>query len=193
MKNTISILFFACVITASCCQNNELSQIKILPLHPYSASPSDYDKNTNLKHEYIAKYYFVHGAYKATDELSSTVDTFIISSLKKDDRDFNKYGGYYFYLYKETDELNINFRQQADGIFTNTLDGHEDDLLFRYRWEDQQFIICDYYQNGKIIKTVYGKRGALFKQSIPSSVIQEIESKKIIIQDVPLKDSAKNK
>ncbi len=186
MKSAISFLLFA--FASISCQNIDVSKIKILPLHPYSSSPSFYDSTSLPKNNFIDKYYFIQGAYKATDELSDIVDAFIISFVKNDSVDFNKYGGYYIFLYKETSQINKSFREKIDGVFTNTLDDHKDDLLFRYKWENQKFISCEYYQNGKVIKILYSKKAALFKQSLSPSLIQEFEKQKVTVKDVPVEN-----
>lgn len=158
-----------------------MSKIKISLLHPYSSSPTDYDKNTMPQKSFVVKFYFIQGACNATDELSNTVDTFIIASLKIDNKDFNKYGGYYIYFYKKTDKINENFREEVNGFLSNTLDEYTDDLLFRYEWSDKKFKGCYFYRKGKIIKTVWSKKGDLFKQTFfpPKGYTNKVEVKEI--------------
>ncbi len=151
------------ILLVCCSPQENLSKIEILPLHPYEESPLD---NHHFKNEtYIAKYYFIRNAFLATDGLSFKLDSFIVTSLEMDKTDFDEYGGYYLYFYRESDNINVNFRQNLDGLFTNPLSSFQKDLLFRYEWSGKKFKGCQYYRKGKVFKTLYGKKGDLFKQT----------------------------
>lgn len=190
MKYIIFLLYSVFAVVMSCCQNTEISKIKIMPLHPYSASPTDYDKKTTPKKSFIAKFYFIEGACEATDELSYRIDSFIIESLRKDNKDFNRYGGYYIYFYRQSKDIDKDFRQQIDGIFSNSLDAYTKDLLFEYEWSYKKFSGCYYYKNGKIIKTVLGKKGNLFKQTFSPS---KEYTNKVEVEEIPEEDSTQKK
>lgn len=166
MKTIIRLLPIILFYLISCCQNKQMTEIKIMPLHPYSASPTDYEKTTPAEESFVAKFYFIQGACEATDQLSNGVDSFLSESLRKDEKDFDRYGGYYIYFYRQTKDINKNFRQQIDGIFSNSLDAYTKDLLFEYEWSYKKFSGCYFYKNGKIIKTVRNKKGDLFKRTL---------------------------
>lgn len=170
MKKWIILLTLSIHITfTSCCQNQDMSKIKILPLHPYSSSPTDYDSTATKSKNFVVKFYFIEGACKSTDELSERVDMFITESLKKDNSDFMEYGGYYIYFYQETNHINKDFKESIDGmISSDILDEYSDDLLFRYEWSDKKFVACDYYKNGKVVNTLYRKKGVIFKPNLPA-------------------------
>lgn len=186
MRNIMFLTSFVFTSVMSCCQSEIMSKIKIIPLHPYSSSPTNYDKNTTAEKSFVVKFYFIEGACKATDELSNMVDAFIIESIKKDEKDFNKYGGYYIYFYRGSKNINEHFREQVDGIFSNTLDEYNYDLLFRYEWNGRSFKGCSYYRNGKIFKTIWGKNENLFRQTFfpPKGY-----NNKVQVEEIPKRDS----
>lgn len=160
MKKSTIFLGVLFVIFSACCQNKSATQLIILPLHPYVASPIDYDSTQKKDRSFIVKYYFIKGVYEATDELSSKIDSFIIQSLKADNDDYMAYGGYSMYFFKESSQINSNYR------YTGTDDNpenHTEDLLFIYSWSAKKFTGCNYYKNGKPVKTIYRKSGDLFK------------------------------
>jgi hypothetical protein len=164
----------------SCCHN--AAQISIKPLHPYSASPYYHKQNETKKQNYINKYFFIEGACKSTVSLSKQVDSFLISYIKGD-TDFVDYGDYYVDFYRRTKEINENFREVTDGMIShNTLDEHDEDLLYRYMWSDKDFMGCEYYKNGKVIKTVYDKGGDIFKRN-PALPLPD--TGRVIIKEVP--------
>lgn len=152
-----------------------------MPLHPYTESPCRYDSVRPKSKCYIIKYYYAKGICKATDEMSKKTDLFITESLKSDSADFIEYSEYYIDIYRESKNINDNYRQQIDGIFSNLLSEHDEDLLFRYEWSGKKFKRCQYYKNGKVFKTVYGKGDGLFKQSFlpPKESSRKIEIKEV--------------
>jgi len=113
--------------------------------------------------------------------MSKKTDLFITESLKSDSADFIEYSEYYIDIYRESKNINDNYRQQIDGIFSNLLSEHDEDLLFRYEWSGKKFKRCQYYKNGKVFKTVYGKGDGLFKQSFlpPKESSRKIEIKEV--------------
>lgn len=182
-KEIISFIAFVSITLTSCCQNNKFD-IKILPLHPYKASPTDYDHSDTKEKSYINKFFFIRGACVATDELSKRVDSFVLASLK-DDSDFIKYGGYYIDFFKESNELNENYRQ-GNGTDETPSKHISEDLIFSYHWSNKKFTGCDFYKNGKVIKTIYNNNGDVFKHD---SSIESTEPD-VILEEVPRKDSA---
>ena len=127
--------------------------IKIIPLHPYSASPTFYDKTETKEKSYVIKFYFIDGAHEATDKLSDSLDSFINSFLKTDD-DFKIYGGYHIDFFKKSYEINEIYRDTGGH---NSIESHYEDLLFEYHWDNKKFTACEYYEKGRVIKTVTKK------------------------------------
>ena len=68
--------------------------------------------------------------------------------------DFSEYGSYMIRFYKESNEINQDFRENIDGIISNSLSDHDEDLLFEYGWEHKEFSGCKFYEQGKVKKTV---------------------------------------
>jgi hypothetical protein len=163
----------------SCCRDS--TQINIKPLHPYSASPYYFKQNETKKQNYIVKYFFIEGVNKSTDNLSKQIDVFLINYIKSD-TDFVNYGGYYVVFFKSTKEINENFSETIDGMISHkTLDEHDKDLLYRYMWLDKVFMGCEYYKNGKVVKTVYDKDSDIFKRN---SILPLPDTEGIIIKEV---------
>lgn len=176
----IQTLFLNMLFIASC-QSSEKNQIIIKPLSPYTASPANFNTNERKNTSFIVKYYFIEGASKATDKLSQQVNSFIIKRIQHDS-DFANYGGYHLLFYKKTKVLNENFKEVIDGMISNnSLDSHQNELLFEYTWSGKDFIECNYYRNGKIIKTTHFKNSSVFK-SDPSTFVND--SSKVTIKDI---------
>lgn len=140
----VSIIFFA-----SCVGNKTNEDINILPLHPYSASPTTYS-NTSKSNSYVVKLFFLKGATIANDELKDTLVKFITQFLITDN-DFKDYGSYNISFFRRSNEINENYRYFGGD---NTLDSHDEDLLFEFHWKDKQFERCEYYRDGKVIKYI---------------------------------------
>ncbi len=156
---TLTFAFF------SCSQNDKAKDIKIKPLHPYFASPFYYKQGETQDRNYVIKYFFIEGAYEATDKLSKEVDSFIIKHIRTD-TDFISFGSYRLQFYRETEVINEGFREQIDGMISyNLLDQYDKDLLFEYSWADNEFIGCSYYKDGEIIKTKYDKGDDILKRN----------------------------
>ncbi len=157
------------------------SGISIKPLHPYSSSPYYYQTDDIKDKEYVIKYFFIEGANKATDDLAELVDQFVVNKISSDS-DFVDFGGYYMDFYKKTNIINEKFREQTDGIVSNNLlNDHTGDLLFRYTWAGKEFLGCEYFKNGKIIKTEYDKE----KNHLRGSSTVRTNTGKISIREVP--------
>lgn len=143
------------------CHGQDTSKIQIYPLYPYSASPTDYDSTTERARNFIVKYYFIRGATKATDDLSQKVDSFLMVPVLKDSSNFNSYGSYLVYVFKESDKTNENYRNRGTD---DTPDSHiDDDLMYIYEWRARKFYGCDFYKNGQVIKTIDKKLQLIFK------------------------------
>jgi len=141
-----------CFGFASCNQYKSAADMEILPLHPYQASNTDYNADISKSHTFIVKFYFIRGATDATDKLSEKVDSFLRKELKKDSINFNDYGSYIVRIFRESSKINQDYRENVDGIFSDMLGSHEDDLLFEYEWERKEFTGRKFYKNGKMIK-----------------------------------------
>ncbi len=141
--------------------NQDTSKIKFYPLHPYSASPTDYDPTQKKSRTFITKYYFIEGAAKASDELSNKVDLFLSNTILNDSINFREYGGYTVLVFKESNFINKDYRNRGTD---DSPDSHmDDDLLFEYQWNDRQFSKCEFYKNGTITKTIRKKPALIFK------------------------------
>jgi len=169
----LSILFsFRC---------QDTSRIKINPLHPYSSSPYYSNPNEKKGKSFVFKYFFIEGATKVTDALSKQVDSFVIKTIKGDS-DFNDFGGYHIVFYRKSKNINENFREQIDGMLSfNLLEEYQEDLLYEYIWADKNFLECDYYKGGKIVKTDYDKGTAILKRN---PAIPIADTSKITIKDI---------
>ena len=154
MKNlSIFLIFTSCIVLFASCQNHNIKNVKILPLHPYSASPTKYDSTATKANNYFIRYYFIKNADEAVDKIANIIDTFVVQLIKNDSDNFLEYGDYSIYFYRETSRLNENFKEKVDGMINyDLLDNYYDDLLFIYDWRVQKFEGCKYYKNGKIIK-----------------------------------------
>jgi len=137
------------------CNQQDTSKMKIYPLHPYSASPTEYDSTAEKSRTFIVKYFFVQGAVKATEELSFEVDEFLTKSILNDSINFKDYGSYIVYVFKESSTTNQNYRNRGTD---DTPGSHiDDDLLYQYTWEGRKFSKCEFYKNGNVTKTINNK------------------------------------
>ena len=82
--------------------------------------------------------------------------------MKDHHGDYDTYGGYQMYFFRETNELNANYRNTGTD---DTPDSHiDEDLLLKYVWSHKEFRGCQLYEKGKVIKTVFDNKNILFKQ-----------------------------
>lgn len=150
-KIVFNILLFIILISFRC-QSGAMTNIKVKPLHPYSVSPFYYNQNEPKQQSYICKFFYIEEVSKASDNLSNRVDTFV-SRFIKSDSDYYDFGSYKLYFYRETSKINENFREQIDGMITyNLLSAYKSDILFEYTWSGGEFIGCNFYKNGKVVK-----------------------------------------
>ena len=158
------ILFLNMLLSVGC-QNANIASIKIKPLHPFSSSPHDYNPSERKNKSYIIKFYFIEGATQVNDVLSKQVDSFILKHIKSD-TDFVHFGGYNLRFYRKTKIINEDFREQIDGMINYCLlDEYDKDLLFEYLWSDKDFMGCNFYKDGKIVKTIYDKGQDILKRN----------------------------
>ena len=143
---------------SSCANYNHAYEI--VPLHPYRTTLPRNDTDSNGT---VTKYFFIRGAKNATEKLSAYVDSFLLKMIERDP-DFKQYDSYTIVLYRESEGINENFRQEYDGMISySLLSEHEDDLLFLYDWLHGSFQFCIYYKKGKVISTKYDKGNPLLK------------------------------
>jgi len=176
-------IFFVAIIQIfgfiNCAQNIQ-SDFKIKPLHPYSASPFDYDSTVEKKRNFIEKYFFISNI-KSNQGLMDSVDSFVAQLYDKSKIEIEEYGRFSINFYRETEVINENFRQEIDGMISyNLLENYKDDLLFTYVWIDGEFFGCNLLKNGKVIETRFPQNSNAFKShrklSIPvDSIAVQIE------------------
>ena len=160
----MKVLYISLFITLlmSCFGKGTKQPIEVFPLHPYSASPTDYDPSTNKQNTFIEKYFFVDGAKSLGSNLADTINIFVRQYLESNRTDFEMYGGYSMYFFRKTDQLNSNYRNRGTD---DTPSSHiEEDLLLKYEWSDQKFDSCSVYKNGELIKAVFISNEILFKK-----------------------------
>lgn len=137
-------------------------RIRVLPLHPYSASPTDYDPSTIKGRTFIDKYFFVEGVISADENLCDTINMFVRQYLRNNPSDFETYGSYKMYFFRKTDRLNSTYKNRGTD---DTPKSHiDEDLLLKYEWSHNEFGGCSIYKKGEVIKTVFKSNDVLFKK-----------------------------